>query len=118
MPTALETWIAAYTKAWSSNDADDIRALFTPDAEYRTEPDAEPWVGHDEIVDGWTAAADEPGEWSFDWHAVVETETLCIVEGATEYAEGPDYNNLWIVRLAPDGRADSFTEWWMEQDAG
>lgn len=117
MPSALQNWIDAYTKAWESNEPDDIRALFSEDAEYRTEPYSEPWVGHEEIVAGWLEAADTAGEWSFDWHALVETPDLCIVQGETEYNDGPDYNNLWVIRLAPDGRADSFTEWWMEQDA-
>jgi hypothetical protein len=39
------------------------------------------------------------------------------VEGVTDYHDGPTYSNLWVIRLAADGRAEEFTEWWMEQEA-
>ena len=35
-----------YIMAWRSNEPDDIRALFTPDAVYATSPnEPEPWRG-------------------------------------------------------------------------
>jgi hypothetical protein len=38
------------------------------------------------------------------------------VEGVTDYRDGAAYSNMWVILLAPDGRAEEFTEWWMEID--
>ena len=115
MDDRVERWIGRYRAAWESNDADDIQALFVDDAEYRTEPHAEAWIGSEEIVDGWLEAADGPGETVFTWELVTESTDLAVVQGETIYADGPTYSNLWIIRFAPDGRATHFTEWWMDQ---
>jgi hypothetical protein len=114
MSARLESWIAAYQKAWESNEPDDIRGLFTDDAEYRTEPYSEPWTGHQEIVDGWLEGADEPGDWTFEWSPLVENDDLSIITATTDYDDAPTYSNLWVIRFSDDGRARSFTEWWMD----
>lgn len=116
MRETLTDWIEAYRRAWESNDPADITALFSETAEYRTEPFAEPWRGHDGIVAGWLEAADEPGETTFQWSPLVATTELAIVQGTTVYGSRElTYSNLWVIRFAPDGRASRFTEWWMEQ---
>ena len=56
----LADWIASYERAWSSNDAAEIGALFTDDALYFTAPFREPWRRRQEIADGWLARKDEP----------------------------------------------------------
>lgn len=117
MSEPIETWISLYRRAWDSNDPDDIRALFTEDASYRTEPFAEPWDGHLEIVEGWLDAQDEPGAVSFEWRIAGRDQLTYFVEGITDYRDGPTYSNLWVIKLAEDGRAEEFTEWWMEQDS-
>jgi hypothetical protein len=104
-----------YLEAWSSNDPDQIGALFTADAEYYTDPFGPPWRGRDEIVDGWLENADEPDGFSFEWSPLVITPELSIVQGVTRYTNGPVYSNLWIIRFAPDGTAREFVEWWMDQ---
>ena len=115
MGDAIANWVEGYRRAWESNDPDDIRALFTEDASYRTEPFADPWVGHLEIVEGWLDAQDEPGAADFEWHSLGRDGSLAFVEGVTEYHAGAAYSNLWVIRLEPDGRASEFTEWWMDQ---
>ncbi len=36
-----------------------------------------------------------------------------VVEGVTRHPQDEhDTVNLWVVRLTPDGRASSFTEWY------
>jgi len=112
--TALADWMAAYCRAWASNDPDDVRALFTDDADYFTAPFREPWRGGTEIVDGWLDRKDEPGNWTFEWQPLLDTAGLAIVTGTTIYREPPEaYSNLWVIRLADDGRCREFTEWWM-----
>ncbi|WP_150306851.1 nuclear transport factor 2 family protein [Planctomonas psychrotolerans] len=113
--SVLRNWIEAYERAWASNDENHIRALFTEDADYFTEPHASPWHGHDAIVWGWLEARDEPGETTFEWTPLVVTDEIAIAQATTVYAGGATYSNLWVLRFAPDGRAREFTEWWMEQ---
>jgi ketosteroid isomerase-like protein len=114
MDQTLADWIAGYRRAWESNDPTDIRSLFTEDAEYRTEPYAPAWRGQDAIIEGWLEAQDEPGETTFEWKPVVVTDGVAIVEATTVYRAGRTYSNLWVIRLTNDGRASSFTEWWMK----
>ncbi len=41
---------------------------------------------------------------------------LAFVQGFTHYlGDRPSYDNLWVIRLEPDGRASEFTEWFMER---
>ena len=117
MSERITTWITGYRRAWESNDPDDIRAIFTEDAAYRTEPYADAWQGHDEIVEGWLEAADEPGETTFDWSPLIENDELSVVQAVTTYDGGPTYSNLWVIRFDDDGRANDFTEWYMAQPA-
>lgn len=113
---AVTLWVDAYRRAWESNEPDDIRALFAEDAEYLTEPFAEPWRGHDEIVEQWLKAKDDPGDTTFEWHPVAANDDVAVVQGRTVYTGKTHgvYDNLWVIRWAHDGRARSFTEWWMK----
>lgn len=115
MTDAVADWIAAYRRAWESNEPDDIRALFTEDARYRTEPWREPWRGRDRIVAEWLDRKDEPGDATFEWTPLSVTDELAIIQGTTVYRRGTTYSNLWVIRLESDGRASEFTEWWMDQ---
>jgi ketosteroid isomerase-like protein len=108
-------WMQGYLEAWSSNDPNEIRALFTEDAQYFTEPYADPWRGRDGIVEGWLESADEPGSFTFDWTPVSITAEVSVVQGTTRYTDGPTYSNLWVIRFTDDGLAREFTEWWMDQ---
>ncbi len=115
MTSNLEAWITGYRQAWESNEPDEIRALFTKDAEYRTDPWAVPWRGHEEIVANWLDRKDEPGSAAFEWSELVSTPDVSIIQGTTVYRDGPTYSNLWVIKLTAEGRARSFTEWWMDQ---
>jgi ketosteroid isomerase-like protein len=107
--------MAGYVRAWDSNAPDDVAALFTEDAEYRTEPYAEPWRGRDEIFRKWIENKDEPGDAEFSWEPVVETPEVAVVEGRTVYREPRrTYSNLWVIRLDAGGRCRSFTEWYVK----
>lgn len=111
----ISSWVTGYRRAWESNSPDDIRALFSEDAEYRTDPWLQPWRGHDEIVEQWRERADDPGSTTFTWSPLVETDDLSVVQGETAYKDGRTYSNLWVVKFDEDGRAKEFTEWWMDK---
>lgn len=108
-------WVEGYVRAWTSNDPAEIRALFTDDAEYRTEP----WLGPTTTADGiaamWQERFDEPGTWEFEWDIAGIDGGRAFVQGVTRYAKGTVYSNLWVIDLADDGRARRYTEWWMDQ---
>ena len=111
----LRRWVDGYVRAWNSNDPDEIAALFTEDASYFTEPHATPWVGREEIVREWLGRKDEPSDHTFRYEPLAVDGDLGFVRGWTTYADDPpkEYGNLWVIRLAPDGRASEFTEWWV-----
>lgn len=112
--TDAERWLEGYLRAWQTNETDDIRAIFTDDAEYFTEPWVPPQRGLDTIVAAWLERRDEPGTWTFDGRVIAVDDRLVFIQGQTAYSAGTTYSNLWVVRLADDGRASSFTEWWMD----
>jgi len=110
----VTAWIDGYVRAWNSNDPDEIGALFTDDAEYYTAPFRTPWRGREQIVTQWLERRDEPGETTFEWAPVSVTAELAVIQGTTTYP-AQRFSNLWVIRLAADGRCREFTEWWMEQ---
>lgn len=114
--TTLQRFIDGYVRAWRSNSPDDIRAIFTDDAEYRYEPYSEPLLGRDAIASSWIERQDEAGTWSFDWTLVAVDADVAVVEGRTVYEGEKTYRNLWVIRLSDDGRASSFTEWYMAEE--
>lgn len=115
--STVANWLEAYRRAWTSNDPDDIRALFTADAEYYTAPFRPPWRGREEIVDGWLGRRDQPGDWTFRSEILLESPDLSVVRGWTTYRD-PEraYSNLWLLRMASDGRCRQFTEWFMLEE--
>ncbi|MCU1420728.1 MAG: hypothetical protein JWN36_379 [Microbacteriaceae bacterium] len=115
MDDTVRDWLDRYLVAWHSNEPDDIRALFTEDATYAGGPfDPEPWIGREGIVTGWLDHRDEVGEWEFEGSPLAFDGRTGFVEGRTDYADGRVYANLWVIRFAVDGRAESFAEWYME----
>jgi hypothetical protein len=64
----------------------------------------------------WLGRKDEPEDHTFRWEILALDGDLGFVRGWTTYTkETPpkEYGNLWVVRLADDGRASEFTEWWV-----
>ena len=113
---AVTAWVQRYRRAWESNDPRDIGGLFAEDAAYFTEPWARPWLGRDHIVAQWLDRRDEPGTTTFEWHPVIVTDDLAVIEATTVYPapEARTYSNMWVLRLDNRGQARQFTEWWME----
>jgi len=109
-----QNWLDGYLTAWRTKQADDVRAIFTDDAEYWFHPyDAEPVRGIDAIIAAWM----EP-EWTVavpDLGVLVESDTLGIVRGSVDYPGHSSYMNLWEVHFAPDGRAQKFVEWYLKR---
>lgn len=109
--THAQNWLQGYEKAWRTKDADDIRALFTEEAEYWTSPDdPAPLRGIDEIVPWWQQ--DEPAEPIWQLGVLIADAGLAIIRGWVDYPGHKKYVNLWEVHFAIDGRAFMFVEWY------
>jgi hypothetical protein len=105
-------WLDGYIRAWRSKAADDVRAIFTDDAEYWFRPDdPEPVRGIDAIIEMW--GEEEPSDPSFAFDVLIENEHLGIIKGHVDYPGHQFYSNLWEVHFAQDGRANRFVEWFM-----
>jgi len=114
----VERWVRGYEKAWASNDPEEIGSLFTDDATYRFHPWDEPLRGRDAIIAQWIQNKDQPQDYRFAFEVLGLDGNLAFVLGETEYVIDPPaatYDNLWVIRLAPDGRAEDFTEWFMKR---
>lgn len=117
----LENWLTRYRHAWSTDAPADIEALFTEDASYSPWPYATPWQGREVIVEKWIGRGDSKRPWTFEHRIVAVDGDLGVVEGVTGYPahrdeEESEFKNLWLIRLAPDGRAAQFAEWWVQRD--
>lgn len=112
----VERWVQGYERAWSSNEPDEVGGLFTEDATYRYHPYDEPVRGRDAIVAQWIENRDEPQDYAFRFEVAGIDGNLAFVRGVTDYFTDPrrTYSNLWEIRLAPDGRAEAFTEWYVK----
>lgn len=118
MSARISDWVELYRRAWETNDPADIRAVFTDDAVYHMSPSATPWVGIEAIIQGWLEHQDDPGSTTFEWQPVATEGHTSVVRCVTGYPEGEKvgtYDNLWVVRIAADGRATEFTDWWIER---
>jgi hypothetical protein len=110
--THASDWLAGYEKAWRSKNPDDVRALFTDEAEYWFRPnDPAPVKGVEAIVDAWLE--DEPTEPVWEMGVLIEDAGLAILRGWVDYPGHQKYTNLWEVHFAADGRAFRFVEWFM-----
>lgn len=108
-----------YVLAWSSNDEEHIRALFTEDAVYDPQTADGEWEGIEAIVARWQEIDDQEDNWDFEWLPLVESDDLAVITGKTVYQEPPmSYRNLFVIRFAEDGRCYDFTEWYIEEDNG
>ena len=109
----VQGWLDDYVAAWRSYDPIAIRALFTDDATYRYKPWEDPLCGIDEILASWMVDPDPANSWQA-WYRVdmVDGDRATAV-GETNYVDGSDFANLWVMRFAPDGRCAEFTEWYM-----
>jgi uncharacterized protein (TIGR02246 family) len=117
---AVEAWLAAYRGAWQTDDPGEVAALFTEDATYSPWPFSPWWQGRDAIVAKWIERGDSQNPWQFESEILAVEGDTGVIRGLTTYLAHDDepedaFSNIWVVRLAPDGRARSFAEWWIQR---
>ena len=116
----FEQWLGRYRAAWTTDDPDQIGALFTEDATYSPWPFSKTWEGRQAIVAKWIERGDSKDPWQFESELVAVEGDTGVVKGLTTYPAHDDqpedaYSNIWVIRLEPDGQARSFAEWWVQR---
>src|SRR5687768_13691154 len=101
MAGAIESWIEAYQRAARSDDPEEIKALFTEDAEYHDGPFGEPWRGHDEIVRKWVEQSDASYEVEFSCEVIACDGQVGVAEIEYRYVapQARTYRNVWLIEL-------------------
>jgi hypothetical protein len=110
----LARWIDGYERAWRTAGTQSLEALFTPDATYVAAPFDPPLQGLAAISTFWEAeraSADEV--FALSWEPVAVEGDTGVATVEVRYGDPPIrvYRDLWIVRLAGDGRCSAFEEW-------
>jgi ketosteroid isomerase-like protein len=110
---ALRAWVDAYERAWRAPGVDGLDALFTQDATYATAPFEPPFRGLAAIRRMWAAERDPGEEFTMTAQIVALEGDTGVVRIEVRYTRPREqrYLDLWIVRLAPDGRCRAFEEW-------
>jgi ketosteroid isomerase-like protein len=111
---AVSAWVAAYERAWRTAGTEQLRDLFTEEASYGMSPYEEPAAGLAEIASLWERERQGPDEEFEIAHEVVAVEEDTAVVRVEVHYGAPDplqYRDLWIVRIAADGRCREFEEW-------
>lgn len=112
--TTVEKWVAAYEQAWRTPGTERLAELFVPDAFYLPSPWAHPVEGLDAIARFWEAERDGPEEeFTMSSDIVAVDGRTAVVRIFVKYGapgNGP-WRDLWVLRLAEDGRCSSFEEW-------
>jgi ketosteroid isomerase-like protein len=118
----VERWLESYRRAWTTDAAEDIEALFTEDVTYSPFPwprDANRWEGRESVVSEWIGRGDSTVGWRFEHEILAVEGDTAVIQGWTYYDRNDGdpwaeaYANVWLVRFAEDGRAREFAEWWV-----
>jgi hypothetical protein len=118
---SAQRWLDAYAHAWLTYDPEEIGALFTEDAVYHYDPFTEPLHGRDAIVASWLDedARDPVGTYDGHYEPVLVAGDRVVANGRSRYFEADgttlkaEFDNLFLLRFAADGRCAEYREWYM-----
>jgi len=112
-------WLTLYVGIWRAGEHSRVPELFTEDALYFTDPFRPPKRGHAEIGDYWRESGDPPDGFEAVYEALAVEGDLAVVTGFSRYLNerrtgvDKEYGNVFVMRLAPDGRCREYREWYM-----
>jgi len=110
----VSRWLEGYESAWRAPGTDRLADLFAPDAIYLKSPYERPVAGLSAIQRMWEAEREGPDEvFTLATEIVAVDGPTAVVRAEVAYAGPPhqEYRDLWVIRLADDGRCRWFEEW-------
>jgi hypothetical protein len=110
----VRRWLAGYEAAWRAPGTKGLDGLFTGNATYLQSPYEQPITGLDAIKRMWEEERDGPGEVFTVVTSILAVDgPTAVVRAEVCYGAPPreEYRDLWVIRLADDGRCSWFEEW-------
>jgi ketosteroid isomerase-like protein len=110
----VRRWLAGYEAAWRAPGTAGLAGLFTSDATYLQSPYQQPVAGLDAIKRMWEDERDGPEEvFTLATDVLAVDGPMAVVRAEVCYGDPPrqEYRDLWVIRLADDGRCTWFEEW-------
>ena len=118
--STVSRWLAGYEAAWRAPGTEGLAGLFTGDATYLQSPYEQPVAGRDAIKRMWEEEREGPDEvFTLATDILAVDGPTAVVRAEVCYGDPPrqEYRDLWVIRLAEDGRCTWFEEWpyWPER---
>jgi ketosteroid isomerase-like protein len=110
----VSRWLAGYEAAWRAPGTEGLAGLFTGDAAYLQSPYEQPSTGLDKIKRMWEEERAGPDEvFALATDILAVDGPTAVVRAEVRYGDSPgqEYRDLWVIRLAGDGRCTWFEEW-------
>ena len=107
-------WLAGYEAAWRAAGTEGLADLFTLDASYLKSPYEQPVSGLGAIKRMWEEEREGPDEvFTLVTGIIAVDGPVAVVRAEVSYGDPPrqEYRDLWVIRLAGDGRCTWFEEW-------
>ena len=116
----VQRWLAGYEAAWRAPGTGGLADLFTRDATYLKSPYEQPVNGLGAITRMWEEEREGPDEvFTLVTDVIAVDGPVAVVRAEVRYGGPPrqEYRDLWVIRLADDGRCVWFEEWpyWPER---
>jgi hypothetical protein len=107
-------WLRGYEAAWRTPGTEGLAALFSVAATYLQSPYEQPITGLDPIKRMWEEQREGPDEvFTLATDILAVEGPTAVVRAEVRYGDPlrQEYRDLWVIRLADDGRCTWFEEW-------